>query len=80
LPLKKGRTSLFNEDAKKYYYSIILKDRRKQLKMTQKALAKKVGKKRNYISRVENGKDIKLSNLVKIADALDLPIELRPNF
>lgn len=70
----------FNEEAQNYYYSIILKNRRKELKMTQEALAKKVGKKRPYISRVENGEDIKLSNLITIARALGLSVEIRPNF
>ena len=70
----------FNDEAQNYYYSIILKNRRKELKMTQEELAQKVGKKRPYISRVENGEDIKLSNLVTIARALGLSVEIRPNF
>lgn len=70
----------FKEEAQNCYYSIILKNRRKELKMTQEDLAKKVGKKRPYISRVENGEEIKLSNLVTIAQALGLSIEFRSNF
>jgi len=78
---KKGTESrrIFDEESESYYHSVILKERRKKLGMTQEALAKKVGKKRPYISRVENGEDIKMSNLVTIANALGLYVELRPN-
>ncbi len=42
--------------------SQILKDARKEAKMTQEQLAEKVGTKKSYISRLENGKcDIQLS-------------------
>lgn len=33
----------FDEKARAYYYGVILRDRRKELKMTQKELAEKVG-------------------------------------
>jgi len=35
-----------------------------------------VGKKRPYISRIENGEDIRLSNFALIANALNLNIQL----
>jgi len=41
-------------------------------------LAKKVGKKRPYISRVENGEDVRISNFVQIALALNLNFDLQP--
>jgi ribosome-binding protein aMBF1 (putative translation factor) len=67
----------FREDAFSYYFGEIIKNRRKELKLSQEGLAKIVGKKRPYISRVENGEDIQLSNFVLIANALGLTIELR---
>ena len=66
----------FREDAFSYYFGEIIKNRRKELHMTQENLAKKVGKKRTYISRIENGEDIQLSNFALIANALGLSIEL----
>jgi transcriptional regulator with XRE-family HTH domain len=42
--------------------SEILKNRRKELKISQAELANKVGKKRPYISRLENGEDVRISN------------------
>ena len=66
----------FREDAFSYYFGEIIKSRRKELKMSQNDLADLVGKKRPYISRVENGEDIRLSNFELIANALDLSIQL----
>lgn len=63
----------FEEKAKAYYYGIILRDRRKELKMTQSELAKKVGTARSYIARVERGEtDMQLSSLLRIASALHM--------
>jgi transcriptional regulator with XRE-family HTH domain len=45
--------------------------------MSQESLAEKVGKKRPYISRIENGEDIRLSNFALLANALGLSIELK---
>ena len=67
----------FREDAYAYYFGEILKDRRKELKMTQETLAEKIGKKRPYISRIENGEDIYLSNFALVAKALGMSIELK---
>ena len=66
----------FREDAFAYYFGEIIKNRRKELNMTQENLAEIVGKKRPYISRIENGEDIKLSNFALIANALGLSIEI----
>ena len=54
------------------------RNRRKELHMSQEALAEAVGKKRPYISRIENGEDIRISNLLLVANALDLSIQLTP--
>jgi ribosome-binding protein aMBF1 (putative translation factor) len=68
----------FREEAFSYYFGDIIKNRRKELKMSQESLAQKVGKKRPYISRIENGEDIRLSNFALVANALGLAIELKP--
>lgn len=67
----------FREEAFSYYFGEIIKNRRKELQMSQEALAEKVGKKRSYISRIENGEDIRLSNFSLLANALGLSIELK---
>jgi len=46
--------------------------------MSQEKLAKAVGKKRPYISRIENGEDVRISNLILVANALNLKIQLTP--
>jgi len=66
----------FREEAYSYYFGEIIKNRRKELRMSQEKLAEVVGKKRPYISRIENGEDIKISNLLLVANALDLSIQL----
>lgn len=66
----------FRDEAFAYYYGEIIRSRRKELKISQNELAERVGKKRPYISRIENGEDIRISNLVLIANALDLSLQL----
>lgn len=68
----------FREGAFSYYFGEIIKNRRKELQLTQEGLAQKIGKKRPYISRVENGEDIRLSTFALVANALGLSIELKP--
>ncbi len=66
----------FRDEAYSYYFGEIIKSRRKELNMTQEKLAEAVGKKRPYISRIENGEDIRISNLLLVANALDLSVQL----
>jgi len=66
----------FRENAFSFYFGEIIKKRRKELHMSQENLAEKIGKKRPYISRIENGEDIKLSNFSLVANALGLSIQL----
>lgn len=69
----------FNERTMAWYYGDILRDRRKELKLTQKQLAQKIGKEQSYIARVEKGEvDIQLSSFFRIARALG--IEFTPTF
>lgn len=69
----------FQQKAYSFYLSEILKSRRLELKLSQEELANKVGKKRPCISRVENGEDVRISNFVQIAMALDLSFDLQPS-
>ena len=71
------KRAAFKDDAYAYYFGEVLKKRRKYLKLSQDELAIKVGKQRPYISRIENGEDVRISNLVQIAKALGLSFELK---
>ncbi len=66
----------FREEAYSYYFGEIIRNRRKEMNISQEELAQSVGKKRPYISRIENGEDIRISNLILIANALDLSVQL----
>jgi len=57
----------FEKKAQYFVISEMLREARKEAKMTQEQLAEKVGTKKSYISRIENGKcDIQLSTLYRI--------------
>jgi DNA-binding XRE family transcriptional regulator len=57
----------FEERAQYFVISEMLKESRKEAKITQEQLAEKIGTKKSYISRLENGKcDIQLSTLYRI--------------
>jgi len=61
------RRDEFEEQAQYYVVSEMLKEARKEAKMTQEQLAEKIGTKKSYISRLENGRcDIHLSTLYRI--------------
>ena len=65
----------FEEKARAYYFGVILRDRRKELKMTQSELAEKVGTARSYIAKIERGEtDMQLSSFLRIAQALWIDI------
>lgn len=64
---------VFEEKARAYYYGVILRDRRKELKMTQGELAEKTGTARSYIARIERGEtDMQMSSFLRIAHALKI--------
>lgn len=57
----------YEAKANNFVISEMLKEARKEAKITQEELAEKIGTKKSYISRLENGKaDIQLSTLFKI--------------
>lgn len=61
------KRNVFEEKAQYFVICEMLKEARKEAKMTQEQLAEKVGTKKSYISRLENGKcDIQLSTLYRI--------------
>lgn len=67
----------FQKKAITYYYGEILKDRRKELHLTQEVLAERVGVKRSYIARVERGEtDMQISSFIRLAEALGLKFSL----
>jgi HTH-type transcriptional regulator / antitoxin HipB len=61
------KRDIFEEKAQYFVISEMLKEARKEANMTQEQLAEKIGTKKSYISRIENGKcDIQLSTLYRI--------------
>ncbi len=69
----------FNAQALAWYYGSLLRERRRELKMTQKQVAEKIGREQTYIARVERGKaDIQLSSFFRIATVLG--IQFIPSF
>jgi DNA-binding XRE family transcriptional regulator len=67
----------FEAKAKAWYYVEILKETRKKEKITQKALAEKIGKKQEYVALLEKGEtDMQLSTFFSITDALGLRFAL----
>jgi HTH-type transcriptional regulator / antitoxin HipB len=67
----------FSAKAVSFYYGELIKETRKEKKLTQKELAEKIGKEREYIARIEKGKtDLQISNFVQIINALDLKLQL----
>ena len=65
------------DDAYAFYTSQILLDARKEAKMTQSELAKKVGTNKSYISKIENGLIEPGAGLCfRIIDALGLRVDI----
>lgn len=69
----------FNAKAIAWYYGSLLRERRQELKLTQRQVADKIGREQTYIARVERGKtDIQLSSFFRIAAVLG--IQFIPTF
>lgn len=59
----------FEIKAKSFAIGELIKEERKQARLTQQELAEKIGAKKSFISRIENGhSDIQLSTLYKIVE------------
>lgn len=64
----KERTD-FEIKAKSFAIGELIKEERKLVNLTQEQLAKKIGAKKSFISRIENGhSDIQLSTLYKLIE------------
>lgn len=67
------------EKAWEEYNAQILLDARKNARLTQAELAKRIGADKGYISRIERGLTVPtVSTLYRIAAAMGLTVELRP--
>ncbi len=78
---KKGtaKRDKFDEESVAWFYGNMLRERRKELNLTQKHVAEQLGREQSYIARVENGKaDIQLSSFFRIAAILG--IQFVPTF
>src|SRR4030042_355837 len=68
---KKGtpRREKFDADSLSFRLGVMLKEVRKQAKITQEQLARRTGTKKSYISRIERGKsDIQISTYYKLIE------------
>ena len=66
-----GTTERLNFEIKAKAFAIgeIIREARKEAKMTQEQLAERTGTKKSFISRIENGRsDIQLSTLFKLIE------------
>jgi len=69
----------FDEEAYAFYTSQILLDARKNARLTQEELAKRIGTNKSYISRIEKGITIpSVATFYRIVNALGLTVELTP--
>jgi DNA-binding XRE family transcriptional regulator len=67
----------FENKALAWYWSEVLREKRKELKITQQQLAEKIGKKREYVALLERGDtDMQLSTFLTISQALGLKLSL----
>ena len=67
----------FEEEAQAFILAERLKEERLKAGLTQEQLAEKIGTKKSYISRIENGKcDVQLSTLYKIFRGLGKQISV----
>ena len=67
----------FDRDTETFILAEHLKEERLKAGLTQEQLAEKIGTKKSYISRLENGKaDVQLSTLFRIFEGLGRRIRL----
>lgn len=69
----------FDEKSLTWFYGNMLKERRKELNLTQKQVAERLGREQSYIARVESGRaDIQISSFFRFASVLG--IEFVPTY
>lgn len=67
----------FDKETEAFCLAKTLKEERKRAGLTQQELADRIGTKKTYISRLENGKaDIQLSTLFRIFEGLGRRVSL----
>ena len=67
----------FDKETEAFCLAQTLKEERKRAGLTQEELAEKIGTKKTYISRIENGKaDIQLNTLFRIFEGLGKRVSL----
>lgn len=67
----------FDKETEAFCLAQTLKEKRKRAGLTQQELAEKIGTKKTYISRLENGKaDIQLGTLFRIFEGLGCRVSL----
>ena len=71
------RREEFDRETEAFCLAQTLKEERKRAGLTQEELAEKIGTKKTYISRLENGKaDIQLGTLFRIFEGLGRRVSL----
>jgi len=71
----------FDEEAYAFYTSQILLDTRKQSRLTQAELAKRIGADKSYISRIEKGIITpSVATFYRIVSALGRSVEIMPAY
>ncbi len=67
----------FNKETEAFCLAETLKEERLRAGLTQEQLAERIGTKKTYISRIENGKaDVQLSTLFRIFEGLGRRVSL----
>ncbi len=67
----------FDEEAYAFYTGQVVLEARKEAKVTQSELAKRIGSTKSYISRIENGIIVpSVATFYRIMNALGLRIEI----
>lgn len=67
----------FRKEAYAYYMGQVIREARREEKITQSELGKRIGANKSYISRIENGLiDPTISTIYSIITALGLRIEI----
>ena len=66
-PIGTDSRNKYDQSAQMFILSEMLKEARREARLTQEQLAEKAGTKKSYISRIENARgDIQLSTLIRI--------------
>jgi HTH-type transcriptional regulator / antitoxin HipB len=69
----------FEAKSKAFFICEMLKEERKKAKISQSELAERTTTRKEFISRIENGKvDVQLSTLIKMLSGLNLTLKIEP--